>query len=249
MTYVFDLDGTICFNGRSLSHSVTQSLHALLNKGHRIIFASARSVRDMLPVLPEAFHHLELIGANGVLISQNKKVKSIAQFRPEQKQNLLSLMAHYQVQGLIDGVWHYHFWQDKHHPLFDFVDVNRLARHKDLNDLGSWTKALILSANNLDALQQELQQHNFNVYFHQTEGALDISPDQTNKFLALQNLDNPVSAQNYTAFGNDNNDLMLLKHAHTRYQVGEHPVLDGISHHKLADQNMIEETLYRLSKH
>ena len=249
MTYIFDLDGTICFDGKCISQSITRSLHLLLDKGHRVIFASARSIRDMLPVLPESFHNLELIGANGVLISQNGNVRQIAQFTPQQKLHLSSLMAHYQVQGLIDGTWHYHFWQNRIHPLFSLIDALNLAQHKNLEDLGSWTKALILSANDMEALRQELQQHNFNVYCHQNENALDISPDKTNKFMALQHLENPVATQSYTAFGNDHNDLMLLKHAQTSYQIGEHTILDNITHQQLKNQNAVEETLAILSEY
>jgi len=51
--FVFDLDGTICFKGQPLSASITSALEDCLQHGHDVIFASARPIRDLLPVLPE----------------------------------------------------------------------------------------------------------------------------------------------------------------------------------------------------
>lgn len=42
--------------------------------GHEVIFASARAIRDMLPVIASDFHHYSMIGGNGSLISVNGKV-------------------------------------------------------------------------------------------------------------------------------------------------------------------------------
>lgn len=243
MNYVFDLDGTLCFDGKTISRPIVNSLHTLLNKGHRVIFASARSIRDMLPVLPSEFHNLELIGANGVLVSKNKKVAQTAKFTQDQITFVSNLMIEHQVYGLIDDTWHYHFWQDKMHPFFDLIDDLNISEHKSLNSLGSWTKVLILSANNFNELKASLQTQQFNVYHHQNEQALDVCPNHTNKFFALQHLANPIKSNNYIAFGNDNNDQLLLENAYSAYHVGGHilPDLNGATHLSTAQdvENML----------
>lgn len=42
MKFVFDIDGTLCFNGKSIDPSIVDALLQLQNSGHELIFASAR---------------------------------------------------------------------------------------------------------------------------------------------------------------------------------------------------------------
>ncbi len=42
MKFVFDIDGTLCFNGKSIDPSIIDSLLQLQHAGHELIFASAR---------------------------------------------------------------------------------------------------------------------------------------------------------------------------------------------------------------
>lgn len=77
MKFVFDIDGTLCFNGKSIDPSIVDALLQLQNSGHELIFASARPIRDLLPVLPEVFHQHTLIGANGAMFSQQSNISVI----------------------------------------------------------------------------------------------------------------------------------------------------------------------------
>lgn len=45
MIIVFDVDGTICFNGQYIEDELSNQI-ASLQKKHNIIFASARPIRD-----------------------------------------------------------------------------------------------------------------------------------------------------------------------------------------------------------
>ncbi|MDI3410861.1 HAD hydrolase family protein [Bacillus sonorensis] len=45
MNFVFDLDGTICFEGQSVSEHLLMSFEELKAQGHEVIFASARPIR------------------------------------------------------------------------------------------------------------------------------------------------------------------------------------------------------------
>ncbi|AOO98670.1 putative hydrolase [Staphylococcus aureus] len=69
MRFVFDIDGTLCFDGRLIDQTIIDTLLQLQHDGHELIFASARPIRDLLPVLPSVFHQHTLIGANGAMIS------------------------------------------------------------------------------------------------------------------------------------------------------------------------------------
>ncbi|HEI6365700.1 TPA: HAD hydrolase family protein [Staphylococcus aureus] len=74
MRFVFDIDGTLCFDGRLIDQTIIDTLLQLQHDGHELIFASARPIRDLLPVLPSVFHQHTLIGANGAMISQQSKI-------------------------------------------------------------------------------------------------------------------------------------------------------------------------------
>ena len=56
MIFVFDLDGTISFSGREIAPDIIAELKKIEELGHQIVFASARPIRDLLPVLPEQLH-------------------------------------------------------------------------------------------------------------------------------------------------------------------------------------------------
>ena len=53
MNFVFDIDGTTSFNGMVIEPAIEREIYALLQAGHRVVFASARPVRDILPMLSE----------------------------------------------------------------------------------------------------------------------------------------------------------------------------------------------------
>ena len=75
MNFIFDIDGTICFDGNHIDQSIKNRLMQLNDENHKVIFASARPIRDLLPVIPE-FADYNLIGGNGSIISKTDKSKS-----------------------------------------------------------------------------------------------------------------------------------------------------------------------------
>ncbi|MBY0345558.1 MAG: HAD hydrolase family protein [Neisseriaceae bacterium] len=62
--YVFDIDGTLTTDGQPISQRVGDGLLDLAQES-TLIFASARPIRDMLPMLPVELHHCLMIGATG----------------------------------------------------------------------------------------------------------------------------------------------------------------------------------------
>ncbi|MDU1036850.1 MAG: HAD hydrolase family protein, partial [Staphylococcus sp.] len=77
MNFIFDIDGTICFDGCSIDPSIKQRLFKLRQANHNVMFASARPIRDLLPVIPE-FADDTLIGGNGSIISKNGQIEIVS---------------------------------------------------------------------------------------------------------------------------------------------------------------------------
>lgn len=77
MNFIFDIDGTICFDGCSIDSSIKQRLFKLRQANHNVILASARPIRDLLPVIPE-FADDTLIGGNGSIISKNGQIEIVS---------------------------------------------------------------------------------------------------------------------------------------------------------------------------
>ena len=95
MQFVFDLDGTICFEGKPVTKSILNSLEQLTEKGHEVIFVSARPIRDILPILHKRFHGYKMVGGNGSLICMNGDIKQNAEFDNITLEKIKILMEEY----------------------------------------------------------------------------------------------------------------------------------------------------------
>jgi HAD superfamily hydrolase (TIGR01484 family) len=73
---IFDIDGTITENGQPISQEIESLIEIILSKGINVILATARPLRDTLPLLPKKQHELPIIGCNGAMISRYSKVQS-----------------------------------------------------------------------------------------------------------------------------------------------------------------------------
>ncbi len=105
MRFVFDIDGTLCFDGRLIDQTIIDTLLKLQHAGHELIFASARPIRDLLPVLPSVFHQLTLIGANGAMISQQSKISAIKPIHTDTYHHILKIIQKYELDYIIDDDW------------------------------------------------------------------------------------------------------------------------------------------------
>ena len=220
MKIVFDLDGTICFKGMPISETILECLEQLKNEGHDIIFASARPIRDMLPVLHKCFHSYKLIGGNGSLISKTGNVEEAQAFSIEQMKNILSVIDRHKATYLIDGNWDYAYTGPQDHPILSKVDPSRLAKCIPVTALDAIVKILILTADNMDLVEQEIRDLNVVIHRHGDENVLDISPENVHKWSALQRLG--VEEHAYIAFGNDANDITMFQKAAHSVMIGHH---------------------------
>ncbi|MGK5640362.1 HAD hydrolase family protein [Streptomyces sp. URMC 126] len=224
-TTVFDIDGTLCFDGRTIDRRILAALEACEQAGHRLVFASARPVRDLLPVLGGAFPDATLIGGNGSLVSVGGRVRARAAFEPGDLGKLLAEADRFRAGYLADGPWDYAYTGPAGHPILGRVDQGRLARRVGLADLPAVVKFLVVDATDMRALAEAGRTLGMTVNHHLDESIIDFAPGTTTKWEALTSL----GIDHYDAFGNDINDLDLLRHARHSVRVGAHTGLDGVA--------------------
>ncbi|CAD5901160.1 HAD-IIB family hydrolase [Carnobacterium maltaromaticum] len=242
MKFVFDLDGTICFNGGPVSPRMMNYLKEL-SVDHEIIFASARPIRDLLPVIDPYFYGHTLIGGNGALISQQTKISKIASFSQSDTQTLLYLIEKYQATYLIDSEWNYAYTGTDNHPIKLGLDPLKQAQLVYVNELTSIVKVLILTATDLAAFEKELLLLNVVYHFHGDENVIDISPQAISKWSALEKIG--IKTGEFIAFGNDQNDISMFKEAKIGIQVGTYKNLTPYASETLNGQSQkdIEEAI------
>ncbi|MFF3389970.1 HAD hydrolase family protein [Streptomyces sp. NPDC002669] len=223
-TTVFDIDGTLCFDGRTIDRRILAAIEACERAGHRLVFASARPVRDLLPVLNGAFPTATLIGGNGSLVSVDGQVRARAAFDGGDLDKLLVKAAQFRAGYLADGPWDYAYTGPADHPILGRVDQSRLARRVDLADLTTVVKLLVVDATDMAALADAGRALGMTVNHHLDEAIIDFAPGTTNKWEALSSL----GINQYNAFGNDINDFDLLRNAQHSVRVGTYPGLDHV---------------------
>lgn len=214
---IFDIDGTISENGLPVSNNIRQQLERI-SRSHQIIFASARPVRDMLPMLPESLHHSAiLIGCNGGMAYQNGMSLFANVLSDNDVSKILSFLNIHQIPYVLDGKWGYSLSAISH-PFHNYIDTLSNARvlENDLIDDGI-TKILVLSNYQKDIFLSEINS-DLSIHQHKQEDIFDITPPNNNKFNTLQKL---IGNKPYIAFGNDQNDFLMLDHAKVSVFLGE----------------------------
>ncbi|PFJ70708.1 HAD-IIB family hydrolase [Bacillus nitratireducens] len=241
MKFVFDLDGTICFKGQPISERLLVTLEKLVAQGHEVIFASARPIRDLLPVLHERFHEYPMIGGNGSMIAIKGKIISTISFDEETLANIVQLIKNYNASYLIDGDWDYAYTGSATHPILNNLDPEGRAKNVKLDKLQSIVKILLLTSDNMEVVEEQLSNMNIVVHSHGNEGILDISPNGIDKWSGLQQLG--VEEEEYIAFGNDANDITMFQHALYSVMIGESLELAPFSSEQLVLSDDVENIL------
>ncbi|EDL63108.1 HAD-IIB family hydrolase [Bacillus sp. SG-1] len=243
MKFVFDLDGTICFKGQPVTERILEALERLTEEGHEVIFASARPIRDMLPVLHPRFHMHTLIGGNGSMIHRDGDLVFSQAFRDEDIDYIKRLIEKYEATFLIDGDWDYCYTGPVNHPILGNLDQANLAKSVLIESLNSILKVLILTANDFEKLAEELSEIDVTLHTHRNEKVIDISPNDIDKWNALRKIG--IGESEYIAFGNDANDITLFQHANHAVMIGHHEELSGFAAEAIPLQGDYEENIIR----
>ncbi|MCA1054356.1 Cof-type HAD-IIB family hydrolase [Rossellomorea aquimaris] len=241
MKFVFDLDGTICFKGKPVSKKIVECLLEVASSGHEVIFASARPIRDMLPVLDSRLHGFTLIGGNGSLVYENRDLNDCTAFSAREIEGVISLMEEYEATYLVDSDWDYAYTGPTDHPIIQNLDPEGLAKNVPLEELSLIVKMLILTSSDYVELSRKLSELDMEVHEHGNERVLDISPPNINKWMALSKLG--VREQDYIAFGNDANDISMFENAKVAVMIGEHGELSDVADEKIDLTGDVEDVI------
>jgi hydroxymethylpyrimidine pyrophosphatase-like HAD family hydrolase len=149
MRFVFDLDGTICFRGKPLSLKMVEALDLLVAEGHDVSFASARPIRDLLPILPPHLSQLPMVGGNGAFVFKDGRAVAIHHFSAELAGSVRELLKRFEADYLADGDWNYSFLCRYEHPILKNVDPGKQARQLSLDELDTIVKVVVLGANDI----------------------------------------------------------------------------------------------------
>ncbi|MDA2236481.1 HAD-IIB family hydrolase [Bacillus cereus] len=216
MNFVFDLDGTLCFDGKSIDTEIIKVLQELKLEGHQVIFASARPIRDLVPVIPKSFHEGLLVGGNGTFTYDHGQIQ-VTHFEQQLLDKLIAVIHQHQLNYLADGQWDYAFTGDIAHPIYRNIDKTN-SKNIPLEQLLPVCKLVLFQPN--EEVLEILEAFPVTVTHYKTEHAIDISPLGINKVKGLHVL----NIQEFIAFGNDNNDQCLFEHAVHSVCVGNNTV-------------------------
>lgn len=233
-TVVFDLDGTTIFKGQKMSLEIEVAITALSHVSE-VVFASARPIRDMLPVLPKAFHEFTLIGGNGAFIQYDGKISTIS-FTDRERALIIDLIHHYQLDYMVDSDWDYAYCGDLNHPLYLNVDPFKLAANLPLRELPSIVKAVFFTME--EEIVNTLLSADLCVHRHGSESLIDISPQGVSKWEGYQQI---KSSNSLMMFGNDTNDLPMFENASVNYVVGD--LLQDVPNAKYIEAKDVARTI------
>ncbi|QTF10104.1 HAD-IIB family hydrolase [Brenneria izadpanahii] len=218
-TYVFDLDGTIVENGKPIKNVIARKIEWVSNN-NKIIFASARPVRDMLPLIPDYLQNCLMVGCNGGMVWQNKKFIFSNFFDPNFSDKIVTFLRKENIPYILDSDWSYSVSQ-KHHDFHAYIRTlsDDEVAEDTLLETGV-SKILILDGASRKAVDDFLSMngYKFNIHHHKSDNLFDITPQKENKYLALARLG--LDFNKVVAFGNDANDFAMLDNAQTSVFIG-----------------------------
>ncbi|WP_318766023.1 HAD family hydrolase [Lactiplantibacillus carotarum] len=222
MTFVFDIDGTLSFDGRTIDPMVVRTLRQLIAAGHQVVFASARPIRDLLPVIP-TFQQQPLIGGNGALIRLNGRVEVVQALSSTVSRTIKGLIDQYDLEYVADGAWNYASRVRSDAEILRQVDPAHVAQRVNIRDLSPLVKVILLhlTPEQRVVLRDQLRALPVTIVEHSGEGNLDITDQGVHKAAALAK----IGIRDYVAFGNDQNDLSMFKAAAHRVWVTSKPEL------------------------
>ncbi|CAM2759009.1 HAD-IIB family hydrolase [Fructilactobacillus fructivorans] len=210
MLYVFDVDGTLSFNGVEIDSEIVNAIKQLA-RHNEIIFASARPIRDLIPIVP-TFKDKTLIGANGALVSRNGHTYSIKPISNCDIQLTKNIIKKYDLNYIIDSNWDYSAKVSALNPIFKQLDPDQLAENVAISSIKKAVKIILLDINNnlIDKISAFIKQNtSLSVIKHTDENNIDLTAQNINKFSTLRT----ITDSNYIVFGNDSNDQELLVNA------------------------------------
>lgn len=222
MRFVFDLDGTICFDRQTIAPVLHKALRELKDRGHELVFASARSYRDCISVLGKELAQECVVGLNGGVVYNQGQLIFQRQLDFEGYALALEWCHKEDLPYFVDNAFDYSCQHLEDLPFAQSVDLLNLAQRLPIEELANPIKMVVELSRRPDLvlpIQEALQEINsLDVDYHEHEGCLYINPRATNKATTLVEL----FGSEFVAFGNDKNDLAMFQAASYSVQVGDY---------------------------
>ncbi|MDO4711452.1 MAG: HAD-IIB family hydrolase [Peptostreptococcaceae bacterium] len=239
MRFVFDIDGTICFDGKTIALPIHEILSRGAEYGHDIVFASGRAYRDCLPVLKPSLSKHYIVGLNGGSVHYQNDLLQYKTFPYDLYLWLSRFCLENNIPYFTDDVMDYHSFRQEEMPFAEFVDTADRATHRKLEEIEDPIKMIILLKEHLDKkdhLLQMIARWDVDALFFERSDLLYIQPKGCSKGTTLKEL-----FGEYVCFGNDKNDLSMFEHARYGVQIGNLADLHAYSHEKIPlDQHVID---------
>ncbi|WP_380184016.1 HAD hydrolase family protein [Kalamiella sp. sgz302252] len=229
--YVFDIDGTISKGGLKVHPAICHRL-ASLAKNNQLFFASARPVRDMLPMLSEDLHSATFIGCNGGMTWRDGEIIHSHTLAPAFVARVLQHLKELKIPYVLDGEWNYSVSEEAH-PFHDYI--HSLSNHEAAEEsiiAEGVTKILVLSGEHKERILTHLKVDDISLHAHRSDGFYDFTPQGNNKYRTLTEL---IGGEEYVAFGNDQNDFIMLSNAKISVFVGEREIFGGANYYVSMD--------------
>lgn len=249
MNFVFDLDGTLCFDGMTLDAGIQQALLSAHRHGHRLIFASARSYRDTIDLLGPELSQETVIGLNGGLVYQAGQLIFERHLDAKSFQDALSWCRQYHLPYFVDDDFNYSTQYKAEIPFISSVDPLGLAQEIPISQLTHPIKMVIYMGHHEDLVADMVGDlaslGNLDVSYHELEKCLYINPHATDKATTMATL----FGTDYVAFGNDKNDISLFQQALYSVQVGQYGPLSPYADEQIpADSVQVTQAIKGLFK-
>lgn len=218
--FVFDVDGTICFNGQFIEEEIVKALE-YINDKHSLIFASARPIRDLIPVVP-MFKENVLIGGNGSIISEQGNIQVIEYISDKEYIYIKSLIEDYKLSYIIDGSFDYSAKVEKKNLIYRQLDPMKLAKNVSMSEIEKPIKIILvdISEEIYEEISNKITKNcdDVTINFHRSELNIDITAKGINKYTTLKKI---IGDSEYIGYGNDINDHDLLKNACKSYYISK----------------------------
>ena len=238
MKFVFDLDGTLSFDGVTIDDEIKQVLLRAEEFGHEVAFASARSYRDCLGLLGDPLSQQLVIALNGGLAYRQGQLVYEEQLDKDVYREVLGFCHHYNLPFFVDDTFDYSGQILEKIPFVANVDPLKKAQYRSLEELTDPIKVVIYMGGHEELVDEIIERiektDKAHIRYHAHEKCIYLNPADTHKAITVEGL----CGENFVAFGNDQNDIELFEKALYAVQIGDFPALQPYADDQLvAKQN------------
>ncbi|BES66400.1 Cof-type HAD-IIB family hydrolase [Gottschalkiaceae bacterium SANA] len=235
--YIFlDLDGTLLNNDKSIPDSARKAIHLAKENGHKLVVATGRSNKGVIPSIRELNFDGYIFSA-GAVVEINKKTIRKQEMDPNMVVDLIHAMEENHIGFILEGYHHSYYNQ----TFTQHIDINELIKNRNLDErvfrpvieyqqVSSKVYKIAFFAHDLEQAQQfELKLENCSgvtAFTHKkVEGDLingEITVSGVTKAsgieMMMSHLAEPM--EKTISFGDSLNDLEMLELTHTGICMG-----------------------------